>query len=167
MITIKTSRLVLRPWREEDFAPFAEMNADPRVMEWFPALRSRQESDEMATRLLNCDKDWGLWAVSVIGGADFIGFIGLEPATFPAHYAPVGLMPYTGSLAYIYRPDDRTNSKNEIQIDLKNILRRKSPDVQLMARDILYIPDSSGKRNLDKFWGVGVNTASGLLIWRH
>ena len=78
-----------------------------------------------------------------------------------------GLMPYAGSLAYIYRPDDRTNSKNEIQIDLRRILSRKAPDVQLQARDILYIPDSSGRRNLDKFWGVGVSTASGLLIWRH
>lgn len=78
-----------------------------------------------------------------------------------------GLMPYAGSLAYIYRPDDRSNSKNEIQIDLKKILSRKAPDVQLQARDILYIPDSSGRRNLDKFWGVGVSTASGLLIWRH
>ncbi len=77
-----------------------------------------------------------------------------------------GLMPYTGSFAYIYRPDDRTNGKNEIQIDLKKILSRKAPDVQLQARDILYIPDSSGKRNLDKFWGVGASTASGLLIWR-
>ena len=88
MITIRTARLVLRPWREEDFAPFAALNADPRVMEWFPSVQTKEESDAMATRLLNCDKDWGLWAVSVIGGEDFIGYIGLAEATFPAHFTP-------------------------------------------------------------------------------
>ena len=32
----QTSRLVLRAWREDDFDAFAAMNADPRVMEYFP-----------------------------------------------------------------------------------------------------------------------------------
>lgn len=33
MIMIKTGRLVLRQWRGEDVAPFAEMNRDVEVME--------------------------------------------------------------------------------------------------------------------------------------
>ena len=32
-----TPRLVLRAWREEDLGTFTAMNADPRVMEYFPA----------------------------------------------------------------------------------------------------------------------------------
>lgn len=88
MITIKTQRLVLRPWRQEDFEPFAQLNADPRVMEHFPWTWSREESDLMANRLLSNEKDWGLWAVSVPGIADFIGFIGLNQVTFTAHFTP-------------------------------------------------------------------------------
>ena len=38
------------------------------------------------------------------------------------------------------------NTKNEIPIELKKILDRKSPDVPLQAEDILYIPDNSGRR---------------------
>ena len=40
----QTSRLVLRAWREDDFDAFAAMNADPRVMEYFPAPLTREES---------------------------------------------------------------------------------------------------------------------------
>ena len=36
--TIKTERLILRPWREEDLESFARLNADPRVMEFFPGV---------------------------------------------------------------------------------------------------------------------------------
>ena len=88
MITIKTPRLELRPWRQEDFEPFAQLNADPRVMEHFPWTWSREESDLMANRLLSTEKDWGLWAVSVPGIADFIGYIGLNQVTFTSHFTP-------------------------------------------------------------------------------
>jgi RimJ/RimL family protein N-acetyltransferase len=39
---------VLRRWRPEDREPFARLNADPRVMEFFPATLSRGESDQLA-----------------------------------------------------------------------------------------------------------------------
>jgi len=45
--TRMTERLILRRWRDEDRAPFAEMNADPDVMRYFPRLLTRQESDRM------------------------------------------------------------------------------------------------------------------------
>jgi len=88
MITLKTPRLILRPWREEDFEPFAQLNADPRVMEHFPALLSKEESDQMVKRIQANEKDWGLWAVSVPGVAAFIGFIGLNQVTFTAPFTP-------------------------------------------------------------------------------
>jgi len=40
-LKIKTQRLLLRPWRDEDLPIFAEMNQDPRVMEFFPAILDR------------------------------------------------------------------------------------------------------------------------------
>jgi RimJ/RimL family protein N-acetyltransferase len=79
---ITTERLLLRAWRRSDRPAFAAMSADPRVMEWFPATLSRRESDVTVAvieqRLL--EQGWGLWAVEVPGVAEFIGFVGLNPA---------------------------------------------------------------------------------------
>lgn len=87
---IVTERLKLRMWRPGDRAPFATMNADPRVMEHFPGLLSRAKSDLLADRIAQhiADKGFGLWAVEVPGQADFIGFIGLSTVTFEAHFTP-------------------------------------------------------------------------------
>lgn len=80
-----------------------------------------------------------------------------------------GLMPYAQKIAYIYRKE-ATGSKNEIPIQIDDIMKRKSPDVALMANDILYIPDNSGKRRtmtaLDRIATFGAGTVSGVLIWR-
>lgn len=87
---IKTNRLLLRPWRDEDLEPFAKMNADPKVMECFPATLTRQQSDDLAKKIITKmeKQGWGLWAVSVPGIADFIGFIGLSIPSFEAHFTP-------------------------------------------------------------------------------
>jgi polysaccharide export outer membrane protein len=58
-----------------------------------------------------------------------------------------GLLPYAGKTAYIYRREGGVGTKkNEIEIPLDQIVHRKSGDVPLMADDILYIPDRSGRR---------------------
>jgi RimJ/RimL family protein N-acetyltransferase len=87
---IRTARLLLRRWRGEDRAPFAEMNADARVMEHFPALLSRAESDAVIDRIeAHFDAHaFGLWAVEVTGEAPFIGFVGLTYVPFEAHFTP-------------------------------------------------------------------------------
>ncbi len=87
---LKTTRLILRPWKEEDFEPFAKLNADPRVMEYFPETLFRAESDRLAEKLKKHieEKGWGLWAVEVPGVSEFIGFIGLNETVFPAHFTP-------------------------------------------------------------------------------
>ena len=51
MSELDTERLRLRRWRESDREPFAALNADPVVMEHFPALSSRAESDAMVDRI--------------------------------------------------------------------------------------------------------------------
>jgi len=93
MTTLKTKRLILRPWKETDLAPFAELNADPNVMEYFPSTLSRQESDNLARRIQAKmeERGYGMWAVAIPGVADFIGFIGLnneDKSSFPAHFTP-------------------------------------------------------------------------------
>jgi RimJ/RimL family protein N-acetyltransferase len=42
---LRTARTVLRGWRDSDLAPFAELNADPRVMAHFLAPLTRAQSD--------------------------------------------------------------------------------------------------------------------------
>ena len=57
-----------------------------------------------------------------------------------------GLDTFPSHKAYIYRVEGGGGHRNEIPIDLKNIMKRKSPDVALMSNDILYIPDATGAR---------------------
>jgi len=78
-IPIETPRLVLRPWREADREPFARMNADPRVMEFFPACLSREESDALFDRAAAHLRDHGFtfFATELRHTGEFIGFIGL------------------------------------------------------------------------------------------
>ncbi len=57
-----------------------------------------------------------------------------------------GVTPYAQNIAWIYRNDPDTGKRIEIPIELKKILGRKSPDVTLVADDILYIPDNINKR---------------------
>jgi len=66
------------------------MNADPEVMEFFPAALTRSESDEFADGIENrmAEMGWGLWAVEVSRAAPFIGFVGLNPVTFEAEFTP-------------------------------------------------------------------------------
>ena len=87
---IATQRLLLRRWRPEDRAPFAAMNADPRVMEFFPKVATTAESDAQYDRIQAhfSLRGFGLWAVEVRGGAPFAGFIGLNAPRFEAHFTP-------------------------------------------------------------------------------
>lgn len=81
IIELDTERLRLRQWRASDRAPFAELNADPRVMEFFPARLDRQASDALAQRIETkiAARWWGLWAAELRATGEFIGFIGLQP----------------------------------------------------------------------------------------
>jgi RimJ/RimL family protein N-acetyltransferase len=87
---LRTERLWLRPWRSSDREPFARLNADPRVMEYFPAPLSRGESVRLADQIQShIDQyGWGLWAVEIPGVAPFGGFIGLAIPHFEAPFMP-------------------------------------------------------------------------------
>jgi RimJ/RimL family protein N-acetyltransferase len=87
---LSTARLVLRQWRGADLEPFAALNADLEVMQYFPAPLTRRQSDALAARNQGtiARQGWGLWAVEVIDGPPFIGFVGLNRATFEARFTP-------------------------------------------------------------------------------
>jgi RimJ/RimL family protein N-acetyltransferase len=85
---LRTDRLLLRQWRDDDLEAFAELNSDPEVIRHFPRGLSRAESDTLADRqrTLIAERGWGLWAVEAPEG--FIGFVGLSEPRFEAHFTP-------------------------------------------------------------------------------
>lgn len=87
---LRTERLVLRAWRDADLEPFAALNADPVVMEHFPATLTRDESvafvDVVTARWREGGPSW--WAVEMIDGPSFIGFVGLAVVHFEAAFTP-------------------------------------------------------------------------------
>lgn len=83
-----TDRLQLRRWRRSDREPFAALNADPEVMEYFPALLSRAESGALVDRIEEGFQrhGFGLWAVEREGV--LLGFTGLSVPRFTAAFLP-------------------------------------------------------------------------------
>jgi polysaccharide export outer membrane protein len=79
-----------------------------------------------------------------------------------------GLEQFSSKNAFIYRRE-ANGGKNEIPVELDKILQRKSPDVPLIANDILYIPDNRNKRigmrALEAIIGFGVGAGSTALIY--
>jgi RimJ/RimL family protein N-acetyltransferase len=88
--TLTTPRLLLRPWREDDLPPFAALNADPVVMQYFRAPLTRDESDARAQRIRDhfSRHGFGMWAVEVPGEAPFIGHVGLAWVPFEDYFTP-------------------------------------------------------------------------------
>ena len=89
-VVLRTERLSVRRWREEDRGPFAELNADPEVMEHFPATLTREESDAIADRIESrmAEDGFGFWALEVAGSGEFVGFTGIARTRFDSHFTP-------------------------------------------------------------------------------
>lgn len=87
---IQTNRLILRRLRPNDFEPFAAMNADPKVMRYFPACLDRAETKALILRMNRHFErhQFGWWAVDIPGVTSFAGFAGLLAPAFHAHFTP-------------------------------------------------------------------------------
>jgi RimJ/RimL family protein N-acetyltransferase len=87
---LETHRLLLRRWRDSDREPFARLNSDPRVMQLFPALLSREESDRIVGRIeAHFEKHgFGLFVAELRHEGTFIGFVGLAVPGFQASFTP-------------------------------------------------------------------------------
>lgn len=95
MTPLRTARLLLREWSEDDREPFAALIADPAVMEHFPAPLSREQSDALLDRAQAHlgEHGWGLWAVEVVDAGlgartGSAGFTGLATVRFEEHFTP-------------------------------------------------------------------------------
>ena len=87
---IESDRLLLGNWEDRDREPFARLNSDPRVMEFFPACLSSAENGQMVDRMDEHIREhgFGVWAVELSGERQFIGFLGLAVPKFEAHFTP-------------------------------------------------------------------------------
>jgi ribosomal-protein-alanine N-acetyltransferase len=87
---LETERLLLRRWRSSDEEPFAALNGDEEVMEHFPNVLTRAESDWMIADLeARFERQgYGLWAVEVRESGEMVGFVGLNVPTFAAPFMP-------------------------------------------------------------------------------
>jgi RimJ/RimL family protein N-acetyltransferase len=86
----QSERLGFRNWEEHDVEEFALMNADPEVMEHFPAPMSFEESREFIQRLLSHYDKWGYnyFATEILATDELIGFIGLAYQDFESNFTP-------------------------------------------------------------------------------
>jgi RimJ/RimL family protein N-acetyltransferase len=86
-IEFETQRLRLRQWKDSDREPFAAMNSDPAVMEFFPSLQSRAASDASIESWQSqfASQGWSNWAAELVASGQFIGFVGL---TVPRRILP-------------------------------------------------------------------------------
>jgi ribosomal-protein-alanine N-acetyltransferase len=87
---LRTPRLILRDWRDDDLEPWTAMGRDREVMAFFPTVLSRAQSADALTRIREhlAREGFGFWAVEVIGGPRFIGFCGLGRPGFTAPFTP-------------------------------------------------------------------------------
>jgi RimJ/RimL family protein N-acetyltransferase len=82
---LETERLRIRPLREEDAGAFAELNADPRVMEHYPRVQTREESVARLAELIERGRRGGLgvWACELRGSGEWLGCLALSDWCFP------------------------------------------------------------------------------------
>lgn len=90
IIEFETERLLLRTWCESDREPFAALNADPAVMEFFPATLDRAASDRAIDNWMAkfAERGWSNWAVEIRETGKFIGFVGLSVPHRPLPFSP-------------------------------------------------------------------------------
>ncbi len=93
-VTLETERLILRPWRDDDRAPFARLNGDAEQMRYFPAPLSRAESDVLVDGLAArfAELGWGTFALERKSDGAFLGACG---PNIPAWHSHCSSLPNT------------------------------------------------------------------------
>ncbi len=85
-----SERLGFRNWRDADIPLLAALNADPKVMKFFPGLKSYVETEEFIRRMQMQMTANGFcyYAVDKLAGSQFIGFIGMSQQLFESPFTP-------------------------------------------------------------------------------
>jgi polysaccharide biosynthesis/export protein len=68
--------------------------------------------------------------------------------------------------AVLVRKNPDTGKNKEIPVDMSKILARKAEDVRLYSNDILFVPDSAGRKALRRMGDVAISLSTGVAIIR-
>jgi polysaccharide export outer membrane protein len=68
--------------------------------------------------------------------------------------------------AMIIRRGPSGTDRREIPVNLKTILAGKSTDLQMEPNDILFVPDSTGKKALARGAEAAIQITTGLILFR-
>ncbi|ALS75892.1 GNAT family acetyltransferase [Planococcus rifietoensis] len=141
----ESERLGFRRWKASDREPFAALNANPDVMEFFPKPLSRTESDALVDRIEAHfeEKGYGLWAVERKEDGAFIGFIGLLDVNF----------------------DIGIEGATEIGWRLDRVFWKKGYATEGAKACLAYAFDKLGKREIYSFTST-INTPSEIVMKR-
>jgi len=90
VVALRTERLLLRAWRDDDLASFAVLTADPVVMEYLRPVDGRAASDAIAqqVRAHFARHGFGFWIVERPDIGAVIGVVGLAHVGFAAPFTP-------------------------------------------------------------------------------
>ncbi|MTI67649.1 MAG: GNAT family N-acetyltransferase [Firmicutes bacterium] len=90
MIYFESKRLIFRDWKHRDLERFRNMNKDIKVMEYFPSILTKEETDNFLKKIKKefNELGYGLYAVELKHNKEFIGYIGFHNANFDANFTP-------------------------------------------------------------------------------
>lgn len=85
-----TDRLGFRNWNLTDIDKMHEINSDEKVMEFFPNIPTRGQTEEFIERMKKQYENKGFcyFAVDKLDNNEFLGFIGLSEQTYEAGFTP-------------------------------------------------------------------------------
>jgi RimJ/RimL family protein N-acetyltransferase len=90
MPPLKSNRVILREWRDDDLEAFARLVENPVVMEHLLPMKDRAAIDAMAQHIRHhfTEHGFGYLVVELPGISSFIGVVGLVRVTYAAHFTP-------------------------------------------------------------------------------
>ncbi|MEU8982555.1 GNAT family N-acetyltransferase [Streptomyces sp. NPDC048309] len=91
MTEIRTPRLLLRRWLDDDLVPLSEIHADREVMRWIGDGAGRS-LEETAEDIEAWEEEWdeegfGIFAVELLGSGELAGAVGLHVVDSPPEVA--------------------------------------------------------------------------------
>ena len=121
--SLKTERLILRRWRQEDLAPFAAMNADPLTMRFMPSVMTAAETGSQMARFEDHHRahGFGVWAVEAPGVAPLVGYTGLMHVPFEAPFTPAVEIGWRFAPAYWGRGYATEAARAALRIGFENL----------------------------------------------
>lgn len=68
--------------------------------------------------------------------------------------------------AVIIRKNPKTGQRQEIAVNLNKVMSRRAEDIRLQANDILFVPDSTGKKALRRVADTAIGVTTGIIVFR-